>query len=112
MLEVPITGRYAHQTMTVALEGRRYRITARYNTIAAAWYLTLETTSGEMVRAGVGLTCQRVVALGARDRRAPPGVFIFVGPDRSPQEALGKDTHLLYASASEVASVVQGNGNA
>jgi hypothetical protein len=88
---------------TIALDRRIYRLTARWNEIANAWFMDIATRDGSALLNGVKVT--QGVLIGARiaDNRLPPGYFVVVGNDEcgcTPRrDDMAENARLIYVSA-------------
>ena len=88
---------------SLALDGRVYRLTARWNEIAGAWFFDIATRGGTMILAGCKIT--EGVLIGARiaDNRLPPGYFVVVRNDECgctpKRDDMRENARLLYVSA-------------
>ena len=87
----------------VALDGRVYKISARWNEIAEAWFFDISTRSGSAILNGNKVV--EGVLIGARiaDNRLPPGYFVVVRNEECgctpKRDDMRDNARLLYVSA-------------
>ena len=88
---------------TIALDRRVYRLEARWNEIARAWFMDIATSGGDNLMTGIKIV--QGVLIGARvaESRLPPGYFVVVGNDAcgcTPRlDDMRENARLIYVSA-------------
>lgn len=63
---------------TITLDGRVFRLSARWNEIAEAWFMDIGTRAGEAIIAGIKITGGVLIGARFADNRLPPGYFVVV----------------------------------
>lgn len=63
----------------VQLEGRTYRMRARWNTHGQAWDMDILTAQRELIVAGIRLVGGAGLLAQFRDDRLPPGELLVIG---------------------------------
>lgn len=88
---------------TIALDRRIYRLTARWNETADAWFVDIALRDGTALLNGAKIV--QGVLIGARiaDNRLPPGYFVVVANDAcgcTPRrDDMAENARLIYVSA-------------
>lgn len=110
MLQIPLTSTSPWYEFTSVLEGETYRLTVRYNSVYAAWYLDILGLSNEVDLKGItllggidlleGLTVLELGKLFIYDQEGKE-----TEPDR---DSLGNRHILLYLTLSEVEDLKNG----
>jgi len=102
-VEIELNGEEVFQTMSVELDGTRYRMRLEWSEFAVAWFMSLysDTEPPEPIalhrRISPGSSPYYTFRTGG-----PRGVFLVYGPTAPPygQAALGRSVRLLYVEAS------------
>lgn len=88
---------------TITLDSRTYRLTARWNEIAEAWFMDIITLPGDAILTGIKIVAGVLIGARFADNRLPPGYFVVVEnaecgctPGREDMRA---NTRLVYVSA-------------
>lgn len=107
---VPTSASTPHFEQETELDGVAYRLTFDWNGREGAWYLTLATASGVVLRAGLRLVSNWPLLRKLRHESRPPGELLVLD-ERGvgiTLENLGIDVVLAYVDAESVAEATSG----
>jgi hypothetical protein len=83
------------------LGGIEVQLARRWRAGPGAWYLDVETASGERILSGVRITPDGYIWTEEQDPRLPPGSLAAIGPDPYTREQMGTDVQLIYLDPGE-----------
>jgi hypothetical protein len=85
---------------SVVLSGRVYRMAARWNEIAEAWFLDLSDGDGIPLANGLKMTGGAMITARLADPRLPPGYFavVFPGGDTPGRDDMQGRARLTYVA--------------
>lgn len=93
----------ASWTMSIAIEQRVYRLSARWNEVGEFWSLDILTRTDDPISLGNKVVRGALITARISDERLPSGSFLVLAPgseDRTPgREAFIKGARLIYAPA-------------
>ena len=105
-LTIPCRPSVPHYQAQVALEGRTYTLTFRWNAREEAWFLSIGDAAGNIVLANRKVVLSFPLTSRFRLPGLPPGEFVAVDTTGRGQEAglsdLGERVQLLYVEAASL----------
>jgi len=108
MIRIPIRSDIYWYIENVELNGSVFRLEIAWNTRGQRWYLSILTSDGEMIVAGIPLVVDTPLINRFADRRLPYGLLMMVdttGQGREPeQEDLGDRVRLIFGTVEEFAA--------
>lgn len=108
IITIPIEPGRPHIEQEVDLDGVSYRLALNWNGREGAWYMTLWTADGTLVRAGVKLVANFPLLRKVRHERRPPGELMAMDPRGTgiTLDNLGLEIELAYVDAQSLAEAV------
>jgi hypothetical protein len=109
VFRIPTEQDLADYTLQLPLDGVEFFLTFNWNTITAAWYMSISDTNSTPLLVGRKICINCGIRGAYRDLRLPPGEFIAYDTTGSNTEAnindLGTRVILLYYDLSEIAAI-------